>query len=93
MYRRFGNFEVSVREAIALLVLFASQVLAEIYIIQTYSEPAATEISIFVLYAYTAVYAVLGAVLIMRRESVKHLVSRTITTARGAIWSDTEQAE
>jgi len=88
------NFEISIREAVALLVLFTTQVLAEFYVIQTYSEPAATEISMFILYAYTAVYVLLGAVLFgMRRRSVESLASRTITTARDAIWSNTKQAE
>jgi len=88
------NFEISIREAVALLALFTTQVLTEFYIILTYSEPIATEISMFVLYAYTAVYVILGALLfVIRRRSVEYLVSRTITTARDAIRSNPEQAE
>jgi len=37
------NFEINVREAVVLLVLFSSQVLTEFYVIRTYAEPAATD--------------------------------------------------
>ena len=80
------NFEISTREAVGLLVLFVSQVVAEFYVIQTYTEPAATNISIQILYAYTAVYAVLGiALFVKRRESVRELIERTASNTRSAI--------
>jgi cation:H+ antiporter len=80
------NFEISTREAVALLGLFATQVLAEFYVIQTYSEPAATNVSMTILYAYTAVYVVLGVGLfVLRRDSVRHLVRRTVSNARAAL--------
>ena len=83
-----ANFEISTREAIALLVLFVTQVLAEFYLIQTYAEPVATNISINILYAYTAVYIVLGVGLfITRRENVRGLIERTISTGRAALGS------
>lgn len=88
------NFEISTREAIGLLVLFISQVLAEFYVIQTYVEPAATTISIQILYAYTAVYVVLGiGLLIKRRESVRELGERTVSNTRSAISGDTGHPE
>jgi cation:H+ antiporter len=79
------NFEISTREAVALLSLFLSQVLLEFYIIRVYVEPAATNLSIIVLYAYTVVYLV-GAVglFVRRRESVRLLLARTAKTARTA---------
>jgi cation:H+ antiporter len=81
-----SNFEISGREAVALFVLFASQVAAEFYVIQTVSEPAATNISITILYVYTVVYLVLGLGLFVRhRESLRELLGRTATNAREAM--------
>ncbi|ELZ31183.1 sodium/calcium exchanger membrane region [Halogeometricum pallidum JCM 14848] len=80
------NFEISTREAVTLLVLFVTQVLAEFYVIQTYGEPAATNLSMTILYAYTAVYLVLGfALFFKRRESLTELVGRTLSNARDAV--------
>ena len=88
------NFEISTREAVALLVLFVSQVVAEFYVIQTYAEPTATEISILILYTYTAVYIVGGVGLfVTRRGSFRELVGRTVSTARSAIDSGPSQPE
>jgi cation:H+ antiporter len=73
-----SDFEISAREAVALFVLFASQVLAEFYVIQTYTNPAETNISILILYAYTVVYMVLGVLLFVRhREIFRELLGRT----------------
>ena len=81
-----SNFEMSVREAIALLFLFASQVIAEFYVIQTMSEQAANDISITILYVYTVVYIVLSIGLFVRhRESLRELLGRTATNAREAV--------
>ena len=83
------NFEISSREAVTLLVLFVTQVIAEFYVIQTYAEPAATNISIATLYVFTAVYLVLGTGLfIMRRASVRRLIKRTVSNAREALGRD-----
>ncbi|QSG08840.1 sodium:calcium antiporter [Halapricum desulfuricans] len=80
------NFEVSTREAIALLGLFVTQVVAEFAVVQTFAEPAATEVSMAILYVYTAVYVVLGVgLLFRRRESVRGLLRRTVSTTRAAI--------
>ncbi|WP_188884488.1 sodium/calcium exchanger protein [Halarchaeum grantii] len=82
------NFEISVREALVLFGLFASQVLAEFYVIRTYAEPTATSISVTILYAYTALYLVLAVWLfVKRRESVQRLLRRTLSDVRGAFSS------
>ena len=89
-----ANFEISVREAVAILVLFITQLAAEFYVIRTVAEPQATELSILILYAYTAVYLVLGAVLFaMRRAELKYLVGRTVDNARDAIGGRSGQVD
>ena len=89
-----ANFEISIREAVVLLILFATQVLAEFYVIQTYTEPTATTISITILYVYTAVYAVLGVGLFAkRRKSVRELRERSVSNVRTAIGIGTSQTE
>ncbi|WP_435078064.1 sodium:calcium antiporter [Halococcus sp. AFM35] len=81
-----SNFEISGREAVALFVLFISQVIAEFYVIQTYTDPAQTNLSITILYVYTVVYMVLGLGLFVRhRESLRELLGRTVTNAREAV--------
>ncbi|MFC3478483.1 sodium:calcium antiporter [Halobacterium litoreum] len=89
-----ANFNISLREAVTLLVLFVSQVVAEYYVIQTVaSEARATELSIQILYAYTAVYLALAAVLFwLRRDSLQRLVQRTLRNASAA-FSSTPAAE
>ncbi|RBI61813.1 sodium:calcium antiporter [halophilic archaeon] len=80
------NFSISVREAVALLVLFVTQVGAEFVVIQTLAEPQAAELSLLILYAYTVVYMALGLWLfVSRREELRNLVGRTVDTARDAI--------
>ncbi|MFB6293282.1 MAG: sodium:calcium antiporter, partial [Halonotius sp.] len=81
-----ANFEISMREAIGLLVLFASQVIAEFYVIQTVAEPAATALSTTILYAYTAVYLVIAGILLFkRRASIRDLFGRTTDNIRSAL--------
>ncbi|WP_254534045.1 sodium/calcium exchanger protein [Natrinema gelatinilyticum] len=88
------NFEISTREAVALLGLFVTQVVAEFYVVQVYAEPTATGLSMTILYAYTAVYVVLGVgLLLRRRESVQELLERTASTAREAIATESSQPE
>ncbi|MGB9963815.1 sodium:calcium antiporter [Halobacterium sp. CBA1126] len=80
-----SNFDIAVWEGITLLTLFLTQVFVEFGIIRLVAEPRSTELSILVLYAYTAVYLALAAVLLYRRrESVVHLVRRTLRDARVA---------
>ena len=88
------NFEISIREAIILLLLFVTQVLAEFYVIQTYAEPVATNISISILYAYTALYMILGTGLfIVRRDSVRRLLKQMSATARAALGTGSSHSE
>jgi cation:H+ antiporter len=87
-----SNFEISAREAVALLVLFVSQVLAEFYVLQTYAGDAATELSILILYAYTAVYVVLGVGLFVSRSgSVRELAAQTSANVREAFGDRTPE--
>ncbi|PSQ45121.1 sodium:calcium antiporter [Halobacteriales archaeon SW_6_65_15] len=89
-----ANFNISVREALVILTLFASQVVIEFGVIRTVAEPAATELSILLLYAYTVVYLVLGAALfVTRREEVRAIFVRTAVNARDAIPGQSEQVE
>ncbi|WP_436926556.1 sodium:calcium antiporter [Halosimplex amylolyticum] len=84
-----SNFEISAREALSILGLFATQVLVEFYVIQRYAETTATELSMLVLYAYTVVYLVLGvALFVHRRDSVAGLLGRTVSTTRAAMNGD-----
>ncbi|MFC7155482.1 sodium/calcium exchanger protein [Halomarina halobia] len=88
------NFEISMREAVALLVLFISQVAIEFALIRTMSEAAAEALSIDVLYAYTALYLLLGIVLFYRRRrDLRGLFARTATTAQDAIHSSRPHPE
>lgn len=76
------NVEIGTREAVALLVLFVSQVVAEFYVIQTYAEPTFTNISILILYASTAVYIVLGVGLFVKRYgSLRKLIEHLPRTS------------
>lgn len=89
-----ANFQISVREAIGLFVLFATQIAAEFYVIQTMTEAQANELSILILHAYTVVYIVLGlGLLTMRRDELRWLVGKTATNAREAIGSQSSQPE
>ncbi|ELY62455.1 sodium/calcium exchanger membrane region [Natronococcus jeotgali DSM 18795] len=88
------DFEISIREALALLLLFVTQVLAEFYVIRNYTEPAATTLSMEILYIYTAIYLVLGVGLfIPRRESLYRLIRRTVTTAQQALGTGPNPAD
>jgi cation:H+ antiporter len=79
------NFEISLREAAMLFVLFISQVLIEFAIILSYPEARAEALSIDVLYAYTVVYLVLsGYMLFTRRRELRALFGRTATNVREA---------
>jgi len=72
------DFSISVREALTLLVLFLTQIMAEFWIIQTVaSEPRQTELSILVLYVYTVVYVVLAAGLFVSRSEELGTLLRT----------------
>ncbi|WP_128477722.1 sodium:calcium antiporter [Halorussus pelagicus] len=89
-----ANFEISVREAIVLLVLFLSQVVAEFAVIRILAEPQAGEWSMLILYAYTAVYLVLGAALfVLRRGELRGIFDRTAANARNALPGGSDPVE
>jgi cation:H+ antiporter len=80
-----ANLKIAVWEGFVLLAAFLTQVLVEFAIIQLYTEPQATALSIGVLYAYTAVYLVVAvAILARRRSAVLHLVRTTLRDAHTA---------
>jgi cation:H+ antiporter len=88
------NFEISLREAVGLFGLFITQVLAEFVVIRTVAEPLASTYSLYILYAYTAVYLVLGVVLFAtRRDELRQLFGRTRATAREAIGASEPSAD
>ena len=78
------NFEISVREALVLLLLFLSQVLLEFLIIREVALPLT---SYELLIAYSAVYVALAVMLFARRrEPLRSLLRQTagtISTAAG----------
>jgi cation:H+ antiporter len=78
------NFNISLREAVSLLVLFASQVVFEFVIIR---DLVALPLSSHeLLLAYTAVYVVLGtAMFAMRWGALQRLFRRVAHTARTAL--------
>ncbi|MBB6646432.1 sodium:calcium antiporter [Halobellus ruber] len=79
------NFRISVRESLALLVLFASQVALEFTFIRLYPAAVAETYSIYLLLIYTAVYIVLGVgLLVSRRRDLRHLTRVTVANVRGA---------
>jgi cation:H+ antiporter len=81
------DFNISVREAVALLGLFLSQVVIEYGIIQTVADPArAEELSIMVLDGYAVVYLLLGlALFYLRRDEFAGILRTTSETVRDAI--------
>jgi cation:H+ antiporter len=79
-----SNFEISVREAIGLLVLFVSQVLIEFLVIRDAISLALSSHDI--LLVYTGVYLVLGTALFLtRRRAVATLLVRAGRTIRAAM--------
>lgn len=70
------NFEISTREAVGLLFLFISQVLIEFAIIRDIIQIPLTSHS--VLLVYTAVYVLLGGlVMVKRRSALVDLIRRS----------------
>ncbi|WP_205628381.1 sodium:calcium antiporter [Haloprofundus marisrubri] len=88
------NFTISAREAVALLVLFVSQVAIEFLLIRELLTLPFGMGAIDVLLAYTVVYLVLGAALfVARRNELRGLLGRTAHTAQDAFGSSQSQAE
>jgi len=84
------NFEISVREAVALLVLFVSQVGLEFVIIRDLAAVPFTSLEL--LLAYSVIYVLLGGVLFAARwQSFRRLFRRTIGTISAAFSTGGEQ--
>ncbi|SDM11726.1 cation:H+ antiporter [Halogranum gelatinilyticum] len=84
------NFRITVREALAILVLFTSQVLVEFYFIRT-----APEFDTFwVLMAYTAVYLVIGlAMFATRIDDIKEVSRITVANIRGTTAAELDRGD
>ncbi|WP_224447482.1 sodium:calcium antiporter [Haloprofundus salilacus] len=88
------NFNISGREAVALLVLFVSQVAIEFLLVRDLVSLPFGIGAIDVLLTYTVVYLVLGTVLFaVRRDGLRELLDRTAHTAQDAFGSGQTQAE
>jgi len=80
------NFDISLREAVALLVLFLSQVFLEFGLIRGFVPEILTSYEL--LLAYTAIYMVVGtAMFVRRRDSLRRLVGRASDTVQVAFGS------
>jgi cation:H+ antiporter len=78
------DFDISVREALVLLVLFTSQVLVEFLIVRDLVAFPLTDYEF--LLAFSAVYIGLGgALFVVRRRALLALLRRTAGTVRTAI--------
>jgi len=86
------NFEISIREALMLLVLFSSQVLIEFLVLR---EILVLPISaIDTLLGYTAVYVVLGvALFVSRRRAFRGIVRETEGTVRSAVYGEAVETD
>ncbi|RXK48388.1 sodium:calcium antiporter [Halorientalis pallida] len=89
------NFEITIREAVVLFVLFLSQVLLEFALIRNLLELPITSHDL--LLAYTAVYLVGGTLLFVKRRDSLHrlfgLASDAVRTAVGREPVYMEQAD
>jgi len=80
------NFEISIREALALFLLFISQVVGEFLVLNVLSVANPEALSIDILNLYTAVYIVLAVVLFYRRrQGVTEVFQRAGNAARTAM--------
>jgi len=88
------NFSISGREAVTLLVLFASQVIAEFYIIRAFPAPRAEELSMLLLDGYAVVYVLIGlALFATRREELAAVAEDTQAAIRGAVGRRGDQSD
>ncbi len=84
------NFEMSVREALALLALFLSQVLLEFALLRELLTLPLTSHEL--LLAFTGVYLVLGTGLfVARRDALLGIVSRAGDTIRDALFGESDR--
>ncbi|MDS0293603.1 sodium:calcium antiporter [Halogeometricum luteum] len=78
------NFRMNVREAVTILVLFASQVAIEFAFIELYPAQMAERYSIYLLLGYSVLYVVLGlGLLVRRRDDLRRLWTLTVRNVRG----------
>ena len=85
------DFEISVREALALLVLFLSQVGLEFLLIRGLLDAGITDYQL--LLAFTGLYLVLGtALFVARREALGRLLRRTTGTVSAALSRSDERS-
>jgi cation:H+ antiporter len=78
------NFEISVREALVIFVLFISQVVIEFAMLRGYVELPISSYEL--LLAYTAVYAVAGtALFVARQQALKHMLGLAADAGRTAL--------
>jgi len=83
------NFEISVREAVAIFALFISQVLIEFAIIREWITLPLAKPTQDVLIIYTAIYVVLGtALFVYRREALKRMLGLAADAGRTAVGRD-----
>ncbi|SIQ85591.1 cation:H+ antiporter [Haladaptatus litoreus] len=75
------NFQISVREAVTILVLFSSQVVAEFVLLQTLPPAQAATYSYWLLIAYSICYVVLALALFWKRHAALREVLR-LTAAK-----------
>jgi cation:H+ antiporter len=79
------DFRISLREALALFVLFTSQVAMEFAVLRVLPIAQPELVSLQLLYAYTAIYLVLGVgLLVLRRDALADaggVVARAARTA------------
>jgi cation:H+ antiporter len=84
------NFEISVREAIVLLVLFLTQVLSEFLLIRGVLELPISDYQL--LLVFTGVYIVLGtALFVARRNALGSIVRDSAGTVSDAFTSSSDQ--
>ena len=85
------NLELSIREAVALFLLFISQVVLEFLILQEYIAIGVSTHDLLI--GFAAVYVLLSAGLfITRRDALTQQLGSAVTTAREAIAGDTDEA-
>jgi len=83
------DFEMAVKEAIALLTLFVSQVLIEYLVIKEYIEVGITDYQFLLI--FTGIYMVLGVgLLFVRLGALRRLVGQTTRTVSHAIYRTPE---
>ena len=79
------NFNISLREAVALLVLFVSQVFAEFMVLNVLSLAHPEAVSHQILLGYTAVYLLVGLVMfVRRRQAVREMLGMTAEVVQTA---------